>query len=183
VLQYHGENTESDQYRAQIRASRTQGIFVALPRNLFPKNFGAPDLASKFPRGPRLAGGQGRYSGQSRSGAGLLRQPRVYFPGRDSALRARSSDEPSPRVHPPELDLPAGHEAEEQDRRRAYRLSLRIVVPISVVAIDANRAKFNRSFKATTPMITANTIPVSRSAETNASGASVSPQMTSQDDP
>jgi hypothetical protein len=29
------------------------GNFVALPRNLFPKNFGAPDLASKFPRGPR----------------------------------------------------------------------------------------------------------------------------------
>jgi hypothetical protein len=29
------------------------GIFVALPRNLFPKNFGAPDFASKFPRGPR----------------------------------------------------------------------------------------------------------------------------------
>ena len=27
------------------------GNFVALPRNLFPKNFGAPGLASKFPSG------------------------------------------------------------------------------------------------------------------------------------
>jgi hypothetical protein len=27
------------------------GSFVALPRNLFPKNFGAPGLASKFPSG------------------------------------------------------------------------------------------------------------------------------------
>ena len=34
----------------------------------------------------------------------------------------------------------------------AYWLSLRIVVPIKVVAIDANRAKFNRSFRTTTPM-------------------------------
>jgi len=34
----------------------------------------------------------------------------------------------------------------------AYRLSLRMVVPIKVVAIDANRAKFNRSFRTTTPM-------------------------------
>jgi hypothetical protein len=32
-------------------------------------------------------------------------------------------------------------------------------------------------------MMTANTIPVSRSAETKAYGASVSPQMTSQEDP
>jgi hypothetical protein len=43
--------------RSRINIGRTgepyAGNFVALPRNLFPKNFGARDLASKFPRGPR----------------------------------------------------------------------------------------------------------------------------------
>jgi hypothetical protein len=49
---YHWKNTESDQYQANT-GEPYAGNFVALPRNLFPKNFGAPNLASKFPRGPR----------------------------------------------------------------------------------------------------------------------------------
>ena len=55
------------------------------------------------------------------------------------------------------IPLPAPVNVEIRDGnatfiRVAYRLSLRMVVPIKVVAIDANRAKFNRSFRTTTPM-------------------------------
>jgi len=68
-------------------------------------------------------------------------------------------------------------------RQSIYRLTFKIVVPIRVNMIETKRAKFSRSFKTTTPMTTANTILVSRKAETIAIGANVKAQITSQDDP
>ena len=64
-----------------------------------------------------------------------------------------------------------------------HRLSLSRAVPIRVSAIDARRARFTRSFRNTTPMMTAKTMPVSRKAETKASGARLSAHMTTQADP
>jgi hypothetical protein len=68
-------------------------------------------------------------------------------------------------------------------RAKHYRLSLSRVVPTRVSAIDARRARLTRSFRNTTPMMTAKTMPVSRRAETMASGARLSAQMTTQVDP
>jgi hypothetical protein len=64
-----------------------------------------------------------------------------------------------------------------------YLLILRTVVPIRVVAIEANRTRLRLSCKNTTPMMTANTMLVSRSADTSAIGASVNAQITNQDEP
>lgn len=61
----------------------------------------------------------------------------------------------------------------------AYRLNFRRAVPISVVATDTNRMRLSRSFRKTTPIITAKTTLVSRNADTKASGATVMAQMAS----
>ena len=57
-----------------------------------------------------------------------------------------------------------------------------MVVPARVVSVEANRVRLNRSCRKTTPIITANTVLVSRSAETIATGAKVNAQMATQEE-
>jgi hypothetical protein len=96
----------------------------------------------------------------------------------DFAMAKR--DHPSPRR--PGV-LPARRDRAAHRHVKSYRPSLSTVVPINVVPIEASLARLSRSFRTTTPMSTANTTPVSRSAETSANGASVSAQITTQAEP
>ena len=64
--------------------------------------------------------------------------------------------------------------------RSTHLDSLSITVPISVVPMDASRARSRCSLRTKTPKSTANTMLVSRTAETSAIGACVMAQITIQ---
>ena len=125
-------------------------------------------------RGWRMFPGIDRVYVNARARAELGWQPRHDFAaviarlraGGDLAQPARAGDRPE--------GLPC---RARRTPRPAYRLNFRIAVPINVAAMDARRARFNRSLRNTTPITTAKMMLVSRSADTSGTGTTVIAQM------
>ena len=111
--------------------------------------------------------------------ARLAAAPRLRRRHRPFARRRRPGEPARPGDRPEGLPRRSLHAGPiPRGLSEGQRLNFRIAVPISVAAIDARRARFNRSLRNTTPITTAKMMLVSRSADTSGTGTTVIAQMT-----